>query len=138
MARDEEMERRLQNWARWKLGASAGGLGYGRCNWNMEPSGTRYREATIPTNDCEASITDQAVASLEDRLRQTIEQVYLTGDSAAIDARKLGCSEATVKARVWEAHRRMVTWFADRAAVARQERERVEVLQRAAKGSSTH
>ncbi len=138
MARNEEIERRLQNWARWKLGAGGGGLGYGGSAWNMEPSGTRYREAVIPTIDCEASVTDQAVASLDVRLRETIEQVYLTGDSAALDARKLGCSEATVKARVWEAHRRLVVWFAERAALARAERERVEALQRASKSSFKH
>lgn len=133
MARIEEIERRLLNWARWKHGAGSGGLGYGGSTWNMEPSGSRYREAVIPTVDCEASVTDQAVGSLEQRLRETVQQVYLTGDSADIDARKLSISPATVKARIWEAHRRMSEWFTSRDSVARAERQRIEALQRASK-----
>lgn len=132
MARLEDIERRLQNWARWKHGAGSGGLGFGS-TWNMEASASKYREAIIPTVDCEASETDQAVDSLEARLRQTLRQVYLTGDSTAIDAAKLGCSVPAVKARVWDAHRRIADWLHDRKTQADNERRRVEMLTRASK-----
>jgi len=135
MARLEEVERRLLNWARWKHGAGSGGLGYsGGSTWNMvAPSASRYREAVIPTVDCEAGLTDVAVRSLDDRLRATIHQVYLTGDSATIDARKLGCTESAVRLRVSNAHRRIANWFTDRRQLAEIERARVEALQRAGK-----
>lgn len=132
MARLEDIERRLQNWARWKHGAGQGGLGFGS-TWNMEASGSNYREAVIPTFDCEASETDQAVESLEVRLRQTVRQVYLTGDSATIDAAKLGCTVAAVKSRVWDAHRRINTWLLERKTTAENERRRVEHLTKASK-----
>lgn len=128
MARIEDIERRLQNWARWKHGAGSGGLGYGGGGFDGVASGSRYREAVIPTVDCEASDTDQAVQSLETRLRVTLHQVYLTGDSPAIDAARLGCTESAVKARVWDAHRKLAAWFSDRDTSARNERERLQQL----------
>jgi len=134
MARLEDIERRLLNWARWKHGAGSGGLGYGS-TWNMEPSGSKYREAVIPTVDCEASETDMAIQSLDERLQMTIRQVYLTGASATIDAEKLGCSAAAVKARIWDAHRRISNWLHDRKTAADNERRRVEALMRTSKGA---
>jgi hypothetical protein len=128
MARIPDVERRLQNWARWKQGLGSGGLGFGGSSWNMEASGSRYREAVIPTVDCEASETDQAVQALDERLRSTVRQVYLTGASTRVDACVLGISPAGVDARVWEAHTRIAFWFTDRQALARQERERLERL----------
>lgn len=132
MARLEDIERRLLNWARWTHGAGSGGLGYGS-TWNATASGSTYREAIIPTFDHEASITDMAVRALDERLQATIKQVYLTGDSPAIDARRLGCSQATVKARVWDAHRRINAWLMDRKAMQDRERQRVEAVTRESK-----
>lgn len=133
MAKIEEVERRLLNWARWKHGAGSGGLGFSRSSWDTEPSGTRYREATIPTVDCEASQTDAAVNALEDRLKKTVIQVYLTNASPAIDARELGCGESAVRYRVAEAHRRIANWFTDLQQRQAEERRRVELLQRTTK-----
>lgn len=129
MARIEEIERRLQNWARWKQGAGSGGLGYGS-SWSSDGGGSRYREAVIPTFDHEAAITDEGVNALEARLRLTLHQVYLTADSPELDARQLGISKMAVDARVWQAHRHLSSWLAERAEIARRERERVESLQR--------
>jgi hypothetical protein len=130
MAKIAEIERKLLNWARWVHGAGSGGLGYARSNPQLDAARSGYREAAIPTSDCEASLTDMAVGTLDDRLRLTVRQVYLTGDSPAMDARALGCSETTVKERVWAAHRKLAHWFSDRDQVARTERSRVEALQR--------
>jgi hypothetical protein len=133
MARIEDIERRLQNWARWKHGAGSGGLGFSAGGGTFGGgSGSRYREAVVPTSDCEASDTDLAVNDLEARLRLTVCQVYLTGDSPAIDAAMLGCTESAVKARIWQAHARIEAWFTGREAARRAERDRVEALQRRA------
>lgn len=132
MARIEEVERRLLNWARWKHGAGSGGLGFGGGAWpSGVGSGSRYREAVIPTNDCEASETDRAVAALEHRLATTVAQVYLTSASTEIDARALGITPAGVKARIWEAHWRIAAWFTERQALARAERARLQALHEA-------
>jgi hypothetical protein len=132
MARIEDIERRLLNWARWKLGATRSGLGYAAVRWNGALVGSRNRESVIPTIDCEAEETDRAVQALESRLRATVEVVYLHDRGLRAQARRLCCSEPTVKARVWQAHRALSQWLAERASVARAEHERVQHLQVAA------
>jgi hypothetical protein len=129
MARIEEIERRLLNWARWKHGATRSGLGYASTRWGECTTTTRYREAVIPTIDCEAEETDRAVQALEDRLRRTVEVTYLEDCSMPRRAAQLGCSEPAVKARVWQAHRCLSQWLADKAQQAQVERERVQRLQ---------
>lgn len=133
MARIEDIERRLLNWARWSAGMNAGGLGFATVDLTAEGGRDGYREAVIPTSDCEAAETHQAVMALASELRATVEQVYLRGGGIAQKARRLGCSEATVYARVELAHRRIQTWLADLQAGRRAQRERVERLQASAR-----
>ena len=61
MAKIEDIERRLMNWARWKMVAGSGGLGYARLQLEAEGSRDGYREAKVPVVDCEASETDELV-----------------------------------------------------------------------------
>jgi hypothetical protein len=129
MARIEEIERRLLNWARWRLGAGAGGLGYASVKMDAEAGRAGYREAVVPTVDCEAEETDQAVMALPSELRRTVEVVYLEGGCAAAKACRLAVAEPTVKARVWQAHRKLADWLRDREAGRRVQRARVEALQ---------
>jgi hypothetical protein len=129
MARIEEIERRLLNWARWKHGANNGGLGYAGMRWGDVVNTSRCRESIIPTNDCEAEETDRAVLALEDRLRDTVQVTYLQDCSMRSRAAQLGCSEPAVKARVWQAHQCLSRWLADKAQQAQVERERVQRLQ---------
>ncbi len=130
MARIEDIERRLQNWARWKLGIGGGGLGYGSGSaWDVEVR-SGYREAVIPTVDCEAEETDQAVERLESRLRVTVHAVYVDPGSGARKAAALGIAESSLYARVEEAHRHLSACFSERQRNARQERTRIEHLQR--------
>jgi len=132
MARIEEIERRLLNWARWKAGGRSGGLGYSAINLVTAGSGggrDGYRESVIPTNDCEADETDQAVMSLPSELRRTLEVVYVEGGGMAAKARRLCCAEATVHARVDQAHRKISRWLADQNASRQAQRERIERLQ---------
>jgi hypothetical protein len=133
MARIEDIERRLQNWARARLGSGSGELGYASVNLTGDTSREAYRTARIPTLDCEADETEQGVMALESRLRATVEQVYLGPGGMAQKAAQLCCSVATVKSRIWEAHRLLAAWFSARAAAARSERDRVERMQRQAR-----
>ena len=130
MARIEDIERRLLNWARWKLGATHSGLGYAAMRWDGGIRTPGNRESVVPTIDCEAEETDRAVMALESRLRATVEVVYLRDCGLRDQARRLCCSEATVKARVWKAHRAMSQWLSDKAQLAQQERLRVQMRQR--------
>ena len=134
MARIEEIERRLQNWARWKAGMRSGGMSYARIDLEAAQGGRDgYREATIPTSDCEADETERAVAALDGPLRAAVEVVYLMQHkSARWHAARLCVSEPTVKDRIWKAHRAISHWLTDRQQQARQERERIEQLGRAA------
>jgi hypothetical protein len=129
MARIEDIERRLQNWARWKHGAVHSGLGYASMRWTAAPITRGLRESIIPTIDCEAEETDRAVQALEPRLRATVEVEYLQGCSLRKKAQQLACSEPAVKARIWQAHRQLSHWLADKAQQARVERDRVQQLQ---------
>lgn len=132
MARIPDIERRLLNWARWRISSSCGGLGYARASMEEERvDGVGYdAQAKMPTIDHEAADTDAAVQRLDSRLKATVESVYLASGTMRRKAARLCCSEATIYARIDEAHRALTSWFSGKAAEARAERERVERLQR--------
>ncbi len=133
MARIEDIERRLLNWARWRAGANQGGLGYATLDYASEAGQSGYREAVIPTVDCEAEETNQAVMALSSELRATVECFYLAGGGIAQKARRLCVSVPTVYQRVERAHVAIQSWLFDRQAAARRQRELVERLQRQAR-----
>jgi len=133
MARIEDIERRLLNWARWRIDRTGGVLGYAAATLEERVDGEGWdAQAVIPTVDCEASDTELAVQVLEGRLKATVEMVYLQGGGMRRKAERLCCSEATVHARIDEAHRKLSTWFTDRQQQRQAERERVQRLQRLA------
>lgn len=141
MARIEDIERRLLNWARWKLGDSTGGLSYASVDLTLSNAGRDgYIEATVPTLDVEAEVTQQAVMSLDSHLRVTVEAVYVGRGTMIEKARELCCGEATIYARIDLAHYRISAWLSARAATAREQRRIVEALQEGArpKLSFTH
>ena len=133
MARIEDIERRLLNWSRWRAGAGSGGMGYAAVNMESSGGSDGYREATIPTMDCEAEETDRAVMSLASELRATVELVYTGRGTMAEKARRLCITEAWVYRRIGQAHIRIQLWLADLAQLRRQHHERMEALQRAAR-----
>lgn len=133
MARIDWIEHRLLNWARWRLGAGGGRLGYAGVDMSNPTPGIRdpYSEAPIPINDIEASETDQAVQLLPGELRATVIECYTGRGGEADHLRILVCAKATMHARIDRAHRLLADHFTalkDRQAV---ERERVEALQQA-------
>ncbi|WP_428421943.1 hypothetical protein [Methylibium sp.] len=133
MARLPDIERRLLNWARWKIGCTSGGLGFASVVMEDRVDGEGFdAQAKVPTIDHEAAETDVAVLALDGRLRASVESVYVASGTMRRKAARLCCAEATIYARIDEAHRVLARWFSEKAAVGRAERERVERLQRAA------
>nr|WP_316642870.1 hypothetical protein [uncultured Roseateles sp.] len=124
------MERRLQNWGRWKHGAGAGGLGYAKVRMG-EPvvDGGDLPDAIIPTVNCEAEETDQAIWSLSSELRATIEVYYVQGGSIARKAKLLAVAEPTIHSRLRRARPLIERWVTEKHQQRRAERERTEALQ---------
>lgn len=135
MARDEEIERRLQNWARWRLCCTGSPLGFAGVDLeNADMPRDPYAQAPIPTNDIEASETEEAVRQLPDELFQTLVVFYIGAGSQVKKARHLGITERGMRARVEQAHRYLSAYFTGKNERIRVERERVEALLRAAVG----
>ncbi len=131
MARIEWVEQRLQNWARWKLTrGGVGNLGYAAVNLAGANAGRDgYVTATVPTNDCEASETDDAVMRLyPGELRITVIEYYCGRGGLREKLARLCCAEPPLHARLERAQRLLSAHFAAREDAARAERARVEAL----------
>jgi hypothetical protein len=135
MARVDWIDRRLLNWARWKLGDSSGPGGYAGVNMANPTPGIRepYEAAPIPVVAVEASETDTAVNALCLELRHTVTEFYTGRGGLSDHLQRLGCAKATLYARLDRADRELVAWFNAKDQRARAERQRVEQLQRAAR-----
>ena len=129
MARNEEMERRLLNWARWKLTNGAGLLGFAAVD--LEEAGMPrepYADAPIPTSNIEASETDEAVKRLPSDLRATVETHYLSNAPFSLKLKRLCISKPALYLRIERAHRLLCDHFMAKLDRQRMERERVERL----------
>lgn len=130
--RDPDIERKLQNWSRWKVGegTSSGGLGFAAAKLGASAGGgsSGYREAVVPTFDAEAAVTDEAVQSLKREYRVAIEAYYLREGTAFIAACELGLPLRTLNNRVDRAFYALRLWYSDRDAALASERTRVESL----------
>lgn len=133
MARIEDIERRLENWSRWKLGGQSGGMGYARPSLNTESTGARYRQAIIPTSDCEAEETDQAVMALEEELQRTVATWYLEPEGPGPKAALLGIGVPGLYRRIERAHALIDAWLVERERQRVEQRKQVERLQAAAR-----
>src|SRR4051812_36901254 len=118
MARIEWVKYRLDNWALWKARESGGGLGFSSTtSFLHDASGDRYREAAIPVDDVDASLTDQAVESLaltREQLYRTLQMIYVRGAGVKETARTMGRAESTIKANLDQADQSIAAWFRDR------------------------
>lgn len=132
MARIEWVEHRLQNWARWQLCRGGGVLGYAQVQLASGVNAGRdgYVTAAIPISDVEASETDTAIGRLNPPgLALTVREVYAGAGGLRDKAQRLCCSEATVHARVDQAHKQLAAFFLDAEQRRKVERARVEQLQ---------
>lgn len=124
----EDIERRLQNWGRWKHGAGAGGLGYAKVRVGLageQVDCDRDLGAVVPTINVEAEETDRAVLQLASELRATVEVYYVLGGSVAQKAQRLAVTEATVYARLRRVRYLVSVWLSEQALVRQRERERM-------------
>lgn len=132
MARIEDIERGLLNWARWTAQMESGGGNFARTDMTQErvDGGGWDAPTPIPTNDAEAELFDKAVSALRVELRETVVRVYLHGGRMKDKARHLGVSEATVYLRIDQAHIAISGWLRDRRLAQDDQRKRTEALQR--------
>jgi hypothetical protein len=115
MARIEWVEQKLKNWALYKSKEMGGGLGFSSQSAFLNDANTdRYRESTIPVDEVDASVTDQAVKSLEiprPILFRTLELYYLEGKGINGTAKLQCTSPSTVHANLAAADRALRDWF---------------------------
>lgn len=130
MRMDADMDRRLQNWARYVWAMQDGGR-IGTASTDARVDGQGWDAPTvISTNDAEAEETQAGVMTLRSELRAAVEAWYLGGGGVAQKCKRLCVSETTLRERIGQAHRALAQWLADKALQARRQRERVELLQR--------
>ena len=136
MARIEEIERRLLNWARWRLARGGGMLGYATVNLtdlaDSDAGRDGYITATIPISDVEASETEDAVSRLPSELKASVEIVYIGAGTMNEKCARLFIAIQTLKDRVQRAHRMLQDHFLAQHDKREAERQRVERLQRGA------
>lgn len=118
MARIEWVKLRLNNWALWRARDMSGGSGWAsQSSFLFERSGG-YRESTVPVDDVDASVTNEAVEALKPdkvHLYDTLQCIYPHGMGIAATARRLCVAESTIKARLDQADQVLRLWFSDRA-----------------------
>jgi hypothetical protein len=128
---DGEMDRRLQNWARWRIRRAEGG-GIATASIVERVDGAGWDAPTvITTNDAEAEETEALVLRLESVLRYAVEVWYLNPGSVATRCKKAQASETEMRTRVARGQRLMGQALQDKRNAAHRERSRVEGLQRA-------
>lgn len=119
MARIEWVAQRLENWALWNARGRNCGHGYATQSafLNIVVDTSRYRETSIPVDEVEAGITDEAVSALKPdkpHLHQTVVAYYIEGLSVLGVAQRLDRAQSTIKANLAHADAVLAVWFADR------------------------
>lgn len=135
MARDQDIDRRLINWADWLAGLRSKGLGFASANMEAERvDGEGYdAPSRNPVFDDEAEKTDKAVRALGPDLRKTVVLVYTGPGGIKRVAQQLGITEAGVHARIWQAHYRIKVWFSEDNAAQRAQQARDAAVCRSAR-----
>lgn len=104
MARDEEMHRRLTEWAQWrKVGDGSGypTMSVLHEDWSPPSPGlTPTMKVSAPSS---ARQTHRAIQTLSARMRNTVAVHYLTTLPIAEQAARLECAERTVFERIEQA-----------------------------------
>jgi DNA-directed RNA polymerase specialized sigma24 family protein len=104
MARDEEMHRRLTEWAQWrKVGDGSGFPTMSVLHEDWSPPSPGLTPTMKVAAASSARLTHRAVQTLSARLRNTVAIHYLTNLPIAEQALRLECAERTVYERVEQA-----------------------------------
>jgi hypothetical protein len=121
MARIEWVKTYLNNWACWKVKQDSGGLGFpSQSSFLKEAATSGYREAIIPINDCDASVTNDAIGSLKPErahLYECLYCIYIHDLGVRRTAARLGKAESTIKAQLDQADHAISVWLTARARV---------------------
>lgn len=138
--RDQDMERRLLNWGRWRVAGACGTMGFAGVNWGKlgDCDGGRdgYVSASVPLLGIEASETDAVVKRLAPALRETLVVEYTSNLPLSDKLVRLGVVKGAWYARIERAHR-AVTQALTELAVERQDaRRRVELVSQSARAKS--
>lgn len=116
--RIEWVKLRLNNWALWKAREAGGGLGFAtQASFLREVDSSRYRESIIPIDECDASVTNEAVESLKvprPHLYACLQAIYVKDTGIKGAAQRLGKAESTIKAQLAQADAALATWFNER------------------------
>lgn len=128
MARLKRIQRRLDNWALWKVRQNDSGLGYHARNilavdvWGRGS----YNGAIIPHFEQEAEETNQAIESMKlgkGHLFVTLDCIYIKDLGVKQTARRMDRAESTIKAQLEQADHYIAAWMEAKA----EERERKRV-----------
>lgn len=105
--REQHIESALQRWGDWmrtgRDGAGYPGVNVLHPNWSPPSQGQRPPMKVAPSASTEVRGLHGAIGALSTRLRNTLVVVYVQRLSAAEQAKRLGCAESTVRARVRQA-----------------------------------
>ena len=116
--RIEWVKTRLNNWALWKAREAGGGLGFAsQSSFLREVDSSRYRESIIPIDECDASVTNEAVESLKvprPHLYACVQAIYVRDVGVKGAASRLGKAESTIKAQLEQADQALAAWFTER------------------------
>lgn len=129
MAKIEHIERRLLNWARWKVGATGDKLGYASPSLNERVDGGGYRSVGVPTLSHDAYEVDAAIGALSKDLQQTLYEVYVCESPSSVLEQRLGIGYRAVLSRVDQAHRLLLRVFEESAAKLKAAREAIQSAQ---------
>jgi Phage antitermination protein Q len=131
MARIEWVRQRLENWARWSAQQDSGGLGYPKQTAFARLGGKGSRSETIiPTDSIEASQTDDAVKSLrfvQSDLYLVLTLHYAQALPRHLVAKRMSCSDRTIREKLDRADSAIARWFEDRKAMI-DERRRIALM----------
>jgi len=118
MARIEWVKTRLDNWARWRCQMAGNGLGFASQSSFLNDAPGSEREAKIPVDEIEASVTHEGVEALK-ATRPAVYAVlycmYPFGLGVTGTCRRMECERANVHALLDVADRLLSAWFAERA-----------------------
>lgn len=119
MARIEWVKLRLNNWALWCAREAGGGLGFAtQSAFLNDAAGHDERQAKIPVDEIDASVTNDAVEALKiDRpqIYAVLQCMYRRGLGVEGTCRKLECKRANVYALLDVGDRVLSAWFTERS-----------------------